>query len=216
MHSSQSGAGSYVDYGYSDDGPLSHAEFVFPAVLSLAGKVGNDCRVLDIGCGNGLLSGLFLSHGCQVVGVDLSEQGIAIARARYPAARFELMPADERVLERLDEPPFDLVVSTEVIEHLYDPAGFLEGCYGALLPGGRLIMSTPYHGYWKNLVIAAIGKFDRHAQAQLKGGHIKFWSRATIEQAMHREGFRDFDFRGVGRIPLLWKSMVVAGSRPLV
>lgn len=214
MPSAQSGAGSYIDFGYSDVGPLSHAEIVFPAVLSLAGKMEEGCRVLDIGCGNGLLSGLFLDRGCHVVGVDLSEEGVAIARSSYPAGRFELVPADGRILQRLGEPPFDLVVSTEVIEHLYDPSDFLKGSFGALRPGGRAIVSTPYHGYWKNVLIAATGKFDQHVQVQNKGGHIKFWSRATLERAMQREGFGDFEFRGVGRIPLLWKSMVVAASRP--
>lgn len=133
----------YVDYGFSDAEPAYGSDVVFPAVLGLAGDLIRGTRVLDIGCGNGALSGLFLERECQVVGVDLGERGIEIARTAHPEARFEVVPADDRILERLGEPPFDLVVSTEVIEHLYAPEACLRGGYVALRPGGRLILSTP-------------------------------------------------------------------------
>jgi len=54
-----------------------------------------------------------------VVGIDLSKQGVQLARLTYPNARFEELPADQNILESLGEEPFDIVVSAEVIEHLY-------------------------------------------------------------------------------------------------
>src|SRR5204863_4007584 len=106
---------------------------------------------LDVGCGNGSMAKEFISRGCNVVGIDLSEQGIEIARQTQPKGRFEVMAADDNVLANLGEAPFDRVISTEVIEHIYDPRSFARGCSGALRPGGRFICSTPYHGYLKNL-----------------------------------------------------------------
>jgi 2-polyprenyl-3-methyl-5-hydroxy-6-metoxy-1,4-benzoquinol methylase len=81
--------------------------------------------------------------GHQVTGIDLSRKGIEFARASCPEGRFEVLPADEHVLQNLNAAPFDLVFSVEVIEHLYDPKSFLrdawrpqnrEGCFYAALP----------------------------------------------------------------------------------
>ena len=187
---------------------------LLPAVFHFAEGIGAPCRVLDVGCGNGFLAGRFLQRGYKVVGLDLSEEGIAIARKTYPAARFEVFPADEHVLENLNEAPFDLVVSTEVVEHLYAPRPFVQGCYSALRPGGRFICSTPYHGYMKNLALSLMGKWDAHANPLWDGGHIKMWSRRTLFQLLAASGFVNLRFRGVGRLPWIWMSMVVAGDRP--
>ena len=190
-----------------------HVHFM-PHVFAMAGEIKPETRVLDVGCGNGFTSGEFLKHGCRVVGLDLSEQGIALARTTYPQGRFELLAADDRVLEKLGEAPFDLVVSTEVVEHLYDPRSYARGCFAALKPGGRFICSTPYHGYLKNLVLALADKWDAHANPLWDGGHIKLWSRNTLSRLLRESGFHNIRFRGAGRLPLLWMTMVMAGDKP--
>ena len=207
-------ATEYIEYGFQDADPPYGADVVFPGVLALAGELPAGTRVLDAGCGNGSLAGLFLQRGCEVVGVDLGARGIEIARAAHPEARFEVMEADERMAERLGDEPFDLVVSTEVIEHLYAPGPFLRGCFAALRPGGRLILSTPYHGWLKNVLIAASGKFDDHVHPGVQGGHVKFWSRRTLGAALREAGFERLEFTGVGRVRFLWRSIVVAAHRP--
>ena len=102
-----------------------------------------------------------------------------------------------------------------MIEHLYEPRKFVAGCYAALKPGGRFIVSTPYHGYLKNLSIALLNGCDQHANPLGDGGHIKFWSRRTLSALLRGFGFCNLQFRGAGRLPLLWKSMVMAADRPL-
>ena len=123
-----------------------------------------------MGCGNGFTCGEFLRAGCEVTGIDLSEKGIALARNAYPDGRFEVQGADDRLLANLDVEPFDLVVSTEVVEHLYSPRPYAVGCFQALKPGGRFICTTPYHGYLKNLALALAGKWDSHADPLWDGG----------------------------------------------
>lgn len=81
-------------------------------------------------------------------------------------------------------------------------------------PGGRAIVSTPYHGYLKNLAIALSGKFDRHFTALWDHGHIKFWSRHTLTMLLAEAGFNVVDFDRVGRIPALAKSMILVAQRP--
>jgi 2-polyprenyl-3-methyl-5-hydroxy-6-metoxy-1,4-benzoquinol methylase len=205
----------YKDVGYRSAVPSHTHSYLMPLLLSLAGELLHEgTRVLDVGCGNGFTAGQLLARGCRVVGIDLSESGIAIARAKYPQGRFEQLAADNRILDKLACAPFDLVISTEVIEHLYSPRSFVTGCFEALRPGGRFILSTPYHGYLKNLAIALLGRFDTHANPLSDGGHIKLWSRRTLSELLRELGFCNLQFRGAGRLPFLWKSMVMSGDRP--
>jgi 2-polyprenyl-3-methyl-5-hydroxy-6-metoxy-1,4-benzoquinol methylase len=204
----------YREYGFKTGAPSHmHQHFIGP-LLELSGGRKNKARVLDVGCGNGSTVGEFFALGCKVVGIDLSEEGIERARKTYPAARFECLPADDHILENLQCEPFDVVISTEVIEHLYDPHSFVRGCYRALRPGGRFVLSTPYHGYLKNLLLSFFNRWDRHANPLWHGGHIKLWSRKTLSQLLTESGFVNLQFRGAGRVPYLWMTMLMSGDRP--
>jgi 2-polyprenyl-3-methyl-5-hydroxy-6-metoxy-1,4-benzoquinol methylase len=186
-----------------------------PHIWAFAGQLRSSMRVLDVGCGNGFTCGEFLRRGCHVVGIDLSKQGIALARKAYPEGRFEVLPADDKLVDNLGEAPFDIVLSTEVIEHLYDPRSYARGCFRALKPGGRFICTTPYHGYLKNLVLALLGRWDAHANPLWDGGHIKLWSKTTLTKLLVETGFTNIRFRGVGRLPWLWMTMVMSSDKPL-
>ena len=107
----------------------------------------------------------------------------------------------------------DLLLSTEVIEHVYDPRGFLANAYRMMSPGGYIVVTTPYHGYLKNLVMAVTGRMDKHFTVLWDNGHIKFWSEKTLRQVMTEAGFMDLKFYGSGRLPWLWKSMVMVGRK---
>jgi 2-polyprenyl-6-hydroxyphenyl methylase/3-demethylubiquinone-9 3-methyltransferase len=190
-----------------------HARLM-PHVLAFAGQLKPGTRVLDVGCGNGFLCGEFLKRGCDVVGIDLSTEGIELARRTYPRARFELLNVDGDFSERLREQPFDIVVTTEVVEHLYAPRKWATGCFSALKAGGCLICTTPYHGYLKNLLISLLGKWDRHANPLWDGGHIKIWSKKTLSHLLAETGFINIEVRGAGRIPYLWMTMIAKAERP--
>jgi 2-polyprenyl-3-methyl-5-hydroxy-6-metoxy-1,4-benzoquinol methylase len=205
---------TYKEYPFVSAHPSHMHDVFWPVVRAQAGTLPVGARVLDAGCGNGATAAEFLKLGCAVVGVDLSESGIAIARQAHPGGRFERMSVDEQILARLREPPFDLVVSTEVLEHLYDPRSYARGCFAALRPGGRLVLTTPYHGYLKNLAIALLGRWDAHADPLWDGGHIKLWSKATLTRLLHETGFVNLQFRGAGRLPWLWKTLVVSARKP--
>jgi 2-polyprenyl-3-methyl-5-hydroxy-6-metoxy-1,4-benzoquinol methylase len=189
-----------------------HAHFM-PHVLTFAGQLRRDTRILDVGCGNGFLCGEFLKRGCEAVGIDLSAQGIELARRTYPGGRFELLNTDDDLLERLHEPPFDIVISTEVVEHLYAPREWAKVCLDALKPGGRFICTTPYHGYLKNVLISLLGKWDTHANPLWDGGHIKLWSKKSLFALLTEVGFTNIQFRGAGRIPGLWMTMIAKAEK---
>ncbi len=204
----------YQDYGFASTAPRHMHVHFLPAIFALAGPLKPGLRVLDVGCGNGFTAGEFLKRDCQVVGVDLSEQGITLAKETYPTGRFEVLAADDHLLENLGEEPFDLIVSTEVVEHLYAPKAYARGCYAALKPGGHFICTTPYHGYLKNLLLSLFNKWDTHANPLWDGGHIKLWSRLRLEELLTEAGFKNFAFRGAGRVPFVWMTMAVRAKRP--
>ncbi len=202
------------EFGWKSADPPRCMRYLLPAFERLTRPVAKDLRVLDIGCGNGYLAGWFAKKGCSVVAIDVSRAGIEHARAAHPGVSFHCIGVCPDLLERLGEQPFDLVVSTEVVEHLYAPRDWAAAAFGALRPGGRLICTTPYHGFMKNLMLSVVDGWDRHMNPMRDGGHIKFWSRATLSQLLREAGFVNQKFHGAGRAPLLWMSMIMTAERP--
>lgn len=106
------------------------------------------------------------------------------------------------------------MISSDVIEHLFSPrdlAWFAKQC---LKPQGQLIITTPYHGYWKNLALALTNRMDGHYTALWDGGHIKFFSVKTLSQLLQEAGFSKLEFKFAGRFPYLWKGMLVSAYLP--
>ena len=199
------------DYGWRDSEPTGSQAYLEPVVLAFLRRFAAR-RVLDLGCGNGALRRRLKDVGFDVMGCDADPTGISLARSRSPDIRFEVLDLHASP-ESLGGQPFDAVVSTEVVEHLYSPRRLPEFAWPLVKERGHLIVTTPYHGYLKNLMLALSGRWDSHHTALWEGGHIKFWSRATLTELLERNGYRVTGFAGAGRVPLLWKSMVLVAQR---
>jgi len=100
-------------------------------------------RVLDAACGEGYGSALVASVAESVLGLDVSEQAIAHARARYAQPNLRFEQADVTALEHLPAHSFDLILSFETLEHLHAQDTMLQGFRRLLAPGGLLLVSTP-------------------------------------------------------------------------
>lgn len=180
--------------------------------VGLVKKLEGVRTICDLGCGNGHIAGRLAKLGYQVTGVDASASGIAIARRACPEVEFV-----EALIDRgLSVGQFDLVVSSDVIEHMYRPSDLLEAACALLKPGGQILLGTPYHGYLKNLVLAATGKMDAHFSALHDGGHIKFFSVSTLSKLVRDHGFEDLSFTFYGRAPWLWKNMICHARKALL
>lgn len=169
-------------------------------------------RVLDVGCGTGSICAFLTDAGIKSDGCDPSESGILFARERNIGCKFELAGVYDDPVE-FGLTGYDVLVSTEVIEHLFAPRALPRFAQSALQPGGHLIISTPYHGYLKNLALSITNKWDFHHTPLWDGGHIKFWSRRTLSELLESEGFEVVGFVGAGRIPYLWKSMILIARK---
>jgi 2-polyprenyl-3-methyl-5-hydroxy-6-metoxy-1,4-benzoquinol methylase len=213
MHTSNPSSVAAQGYGWHSAEPAYSQPYVWPGIRRALASLGSR-RVLDIGCGNGALCGALAAQGCEVVGLEADAGGVEIARRAHPSVRFHHggVEGDPQAL-LMQESRFDTVVSTEVIEHLYAPHLLPSFAAGVLAEGGHLVLTTPYHGYAKNLALSLFDKWDHHHTALWTGGHIKFWSRRTLTQLLARNGFTVVAFAGLGRLPLLWRSMLVVARK---
>ncbi len=193
------------------DSPVHH--LVKPHIVDLLSKH-SVIKVLDLGCGNGAFTHLLHQNGFKVEGFDGSASGVELARKNYPEIQFSQLDLVSGRMPDHSKNQFDAVVSVEVIEHLLLPRMLIQNAIQALKPGGLLILTTPYHGYWKNLAIALTNRFDAHWHPLRDYGHVKFFSKKTLMQLFIEFGLKDIRLVTVGRIPALACSMIVSGRKP--
>jgi len=201
-------------YAYEDPELNASHDYLLPSLLEELAALGlppERKRLFELGCGNGSVAEVLTRQGYQITGVDASFQGIEQAKRRYPQLNLQLGSAYDPLAETYGK--FPVVVSLEVVEHLYAPRVFARSLFDLVEPSGTVIVSTPYHGYWKNLAMALTGKLDRHFTALWDHGHIKFWSMETLRHLLEEAGFRSIVFRRVGRVPALAKSMIAIAKK---
>ncbi len=203
-----------MTFGWSNVEPTGSHSYLAPAVLGvLRRKLPRPAasKVIDIGCGNGALTKQIRKLGFDVLGVEPSTDGVAMARKADPGLRVAQASAYDDLRDRFGV--FDAVVCLEVFEHLYSPQLAVNRVAALLKPGGFLIVSTPYHDYLKNVALTLAGKWDFHHHPLVEHGHIKFWSRATLEELVRGSALRPSEFQRLGRVPVLAKSMMIVAEK---
>ena len=200
-----------MSYKYYDARPSFANAYLWPALeLEIRRHSWVTRRAFDLGCGNGATCDLLSKHGFIVTGVDTSSSGIEHGKSAFPRVRLDIGSAYDDLASRYGN--FDLVVSLEVIEHCMEPRAFARTFLDLIAPGGIGFLSTPYHGYLKNVALALSGKMDRHFSVLWDGGHIKFFSVKTLGALLREAGAQHVRFERVGRLPQLAKSLIAVVS----
>lgn len=211
----QKETGFESEYAFTSSEPSHTHRYLWKPVLDILkseSKSGTGLRVLDLGCGNGAFAGELKRHGYSVVGIDPSQSGITHAKGYWPGLEFHVGSAYDDLPTKLG--CFDAIVSLEMVEHLYSPRDFARNIYALLRPGGVAVVTTPYHGYLKNLAMAVTGTMDAHFTALWDHGHIKFWSTKTLRMLLSEVGMSDIGFLFAGRSWPLYKSMIAVCRKP--
>jgi 2-polyprenyl-6-hydroxyphenyl methylase/3-demethylubiquinone-9 3-methyltransferase len=184
-------------------------QYLLPAVLKIlkrtSSKIGEK-SVFDLGCGSGAFADEIHKAGYRVAGVDPSTTGAALAKQHFP--HLDLRQGSSHDNLRGQFGTFSYVISLEVICLVNDPRSFARSVRDLLKPDGYALISTPYHGYLKNLAIALTNGFDNHVKPLWDNGYAKFWSQRTLTQLLTETGFKSIRFVRVGRIPPLAASMI--------
>ena len=113
-------------------------------------------RMLDIGCGAGLLCEPFTRLGADLIGIDPSAKNIAAARLHAEKGHLSIDYRNTTLEEMDARERFDIVLAMEVVEHVTDVGVFLGRCAAMLKPGGMLVAST-LNRNWKSFALAIVG-----------------------------------------------------------
>lgn len=142
--------------------------------------------VLDVGCTAGYLGSILQKKGAKVYGVDISQKAIQLARKKiFSAQQLDLNEQKLPFKNNL----FDLIIASEVIEHLFQPANFLKDAHRVLKNNGKLILSTPNFLYWGNRINFIKGTFGYTQEGMFDEGHIHFYTYSTLNDDLARSGF---------------------------
>ena len=162
-------------------------------------------RLLDIGCGGGLLSEPMARLGAQVVGADAAPKNIEVARLHADQVGLEIDYRAETAEALLAAgESFDAVLAMEIVEHVAEPPAFVQACHDLLRPGGVLVMST-LNRTARSFAAAIVGA-EWVMRWLPKGTHE--WSRfitpEELAAMMQASGLKVVDRRGMVFNPLSW------------
>jgi cyclopropane fatty-acyl-phospholipid synthase-like methyltransferase len=161
-------------------------------------------RVLDLGCGSGELDMHVVRarHDVEILGLDLSETGVEMARRKVPTGQFR----QQDFTRPLSVPGFEHwathAVCTEVLEHLDEPTSMLRNVRPLMAPGCKLVITVP---------AGPMSAFDRHV------GHRRHFTPALLRRTIEDAGLEVTDMRGAG-FPFfnLYRLVVIARGEKLV
>ena len=171
----------------------------------LLGQVQPGDRALDLGCGDGTFTGELSAAGARAVGVDVAEAALERARAGHPDLEFRLTPIEGPL--PFEDNSFQLVWASEVIEHVGDTARWLSEVRRVLVPGGRLLLTTPAHGRLRLL----LGGVERYSPPL--GDHLHLYTRDSLHRLLAEFGFGQIQVRAAGGPPGLRRQLLALAIR---
>ena len=166
-----------------------------PVLELLAPRAGE--RILDLGCGDGVLTEKIVSAGAEVVAVDAAPDMVAAARARGIDAR--VMPGQSLIFDR----EFDAVFSNAALHWMRPPDGVLAGVRRALKGGGRFIGEMGGHNNTAAIIVALSAVFTRRGLDAHRLSPWYFPSAAAYREKLEAAGFTVEDIRIVPRPTML-------------
>jgi methionine biosynthesis protein MetW len=211
---------AYYDRYWSEEGyrPCRTGPGRLLRQLLSAYAVGRRC--LDLGCGDGGTVGTWATrHSCSYVGVDVSVTAVSLARARGLNATL----IEDAASLPFDEDSFDVVVASEVFEHLFDPLAAVVEARRVLRRDGVLLVTVPNVAHWRvRADLALLGRWhpggdDLSVAEPWRDPHLRFFTPRTLGAMLRRAGFDVRECSGFSESPVLQRVPVLrrlVGDRP--
>lgn len=184
-------------------------QYKWPAIKHLIPKKKN-IVLLDYGCGTGFLLKHIqeISPDITYYGADISTEGIKRAKKSLKKVTFILLDNDSKI--PLKDDSIDFITCLDVIEHVYDVKPLLNEFRRILKPKGKLLVSTPYHGLIKNVIISLIG-FETVFDPM--GPHIRFFTVKSLINALKSINLKVNNVGYFGRFFPLWRGFWVLSTK---
>lgn len=197
-------------------------------ILNAVKRFGATCKILDCGCAQGNISLLLAELGYCVVAMDLRLDFLKYALRKYEKGRLFPLCASAKELA-FKRNSFEIIIMSEVIEHLAYPLEFLSMLKGYLREGGMLILSTPNGKHFQNKLPCFGDVHDWGPLLERECGpdgteHLFLFSKKELATVLYKAGYtvyshvlyntflitgRSFGFRRWGKMfPLFWRSAI--------
>ncbi|MDP3987953.1 MAG: class I SAM-dependent methyltransferase [Candidatus Levybacteria bacterium] len=194
-------------------------------------SVNPDSFVLDLGCATGFMGEyLIKKKNCDVLGVDISKEGISLAKKRLTSVLIGDIedPKTFREIEMVSKHnKFDVVMAVSVLEHLKDPQLVLINIKSLLKKDGLFIITCPNIAHWTTRTSLLKGNFNYTDYGILDKTHLHFYTPKTLKELIENTGFKIKEFKidaeggGYPRVSLVlshffpnfftYQMMVIAG-----
>lgn len=164
-----------------------------------------ESRVLDVGCGGGILSEAMAREGAAVVGIDLGEAPLTVARLHALEAGITLEYRHVSVEALAEEEPgaFDIVTCMELLEHVPDPCSVIEAIAKLVRPGGQVFLST-VNRTPQSYAFAIVGaEYVLRLLPRGTHDHSRFIRPSELEAWLRHAGLEVHNISGVDYNPLL-------------
>jgi SAM-dependent methyltransferase len=198
MNAAQQRKGYYEKYwiegrdGYSGESQGYASNFRNWMHAELQG-LPRDARILEVGCGDASFTKSLAEYSSEVTAIDISAHQIEQNARAHPEITFVRHDVAERF--PFEDAAFSCIWCSEVLEHLFDPGFALREMHRVMVRGGRLLVTVPYHGLFKNVLIALF-KWDEHFAPN--NPHIRFFTKNTLSRLTAEAGFKEIEVRTCG------------------
>lgn len=150
-------------------------------------------HVLEVGCGDASFTKELIKYSPDVTAIDISAAQVEENKQKFGGITFLQHDVAERF--PFADDTFGAIWCSEVLEHLFDPAFALREMHRVMKPGGKLLVTVPYHGRFKNVLIALF-KWDEHFVPS--NPHIRFYTKTTLGRLAAKAGFGAIEMKTCG------------------
>jgi ubiquinone/menaquinone biosynthesis C-methylase UbiE len=170
----------------------------------------NDQKILDFGCGMGRVMQKIrkISPKNKFIGVDVSEAAIEIAKKKHPWANFYSIQDGDKLPFKKNY--FKLILATDVIEHVFNTEFTFSELHRILKKDGKILITTPYHGFIKNVIIVATS-FEKIFDPT--GAHIRFYTKKSLFSILEKNHLRVIKSGYYGRFYPISRSIYIVAQK---
>lgn len=167
--------------------------------------------ILDFGCGKGKIIDeiVNINHKADITGVDVSNTALNFAKKKFKKFKFIKIEDGEKL--PFNKNSFDFIISSDVLEHVYNTQNVFKELSRVLKPQGRILISVPYNGLIKNTIITL---FFFEFIFNPRSPHIRFYTKRTLLHEIKSVGLTPVKFGYFGRFYPLSKGMFCLCEKP--